>query len=165
MKLGKSTTATVVLTVLLMLALLSVARYGRLMKADPERSVIGDKGTIVPAKVFLKDVGHGSTAVKEIVVIFDKSISIKKSFEVMVFAPERKLIGIPENGRNAFLHLSDGYVFQKSRDSDKFTSIFNNYTFFIDPPIKQAQFENKRIVFNSFDALKGFGKRITVSWK
>lgn len=146
----------------LIISLTLINKYRFLIK-EKSYTIKGKDGIIIPARIFVRRVSSNGTITKRILIFFDKEIGMNKIFDVIVILPEYKMIGIPEKGINGYLKLSDEYIYQKSLQSDNFTSILNNYSFFKDSPIKFAKFQYNEISFNSFDKLKKYGDILTIT--
>lgn len=137
-------------------------------------SVLSDNGTQIPAKLYSREVisimDGNEVSLKEIILCFDDSLvhnklnakGDEKLYKFLVIIPQYKTIGLINNINS--IKVREGYLCQSSDDANKFTSIIDNRTFYKNPPIKEAQFEDKRVIFNTYGILREFGNSIIISY-
>lgn len=138
-------------------------------------TIVSNNGKKVPAKLYSRTVSSIVNGKEQVVyelllcfndAIISNSLNIsgdEKVYKYLVIVPNLKMIGLV-NKMNA-LEEKDGYLCQLDDEADYFTSIINNQTFFNNPPIKEINFTDNKIVFNTYGILKQFGKSIIIETK
>lgn len=141
----------------------------RLLSLGSNIQMVGSNGEQIPAAIYKRilkvKIGKQEETVEELVVLFDERLNIENGLDVLIIVPKYKLVGIPEGGRRMFKKVAgENYIYQVSRKADEFTQVVNNTALFDDPPIKFAHFNDKEIVFNSFQRLKKYGSNIIIKY-
>ena len=135
------------------------------LKIEESYTVVNENNKKIPATLYYRnvdvEVGSKMENVYEIVIVFDKELEMK--INPVVIVPKYKLIGLVEGGEKGFIKFGNK-VFQLSDKSNKFTML-DNAIFFDDPPIKKMHFDEKTIIFNSFEGLKKYGQIIMLKKK
>lgn len=166
---------TIITISLLIIAFISYILFFRCSRKLPEFSnytIVSNRGAVIPAKLYLRNkksmVNGNEKKIEEFILSFSDSLinndlnlsGDDKLYKFLVVVPNQKIIGLV-NDMNA-LTEKDKCICQANDDADSFTSIINNRTFFNKPPITNASFTNKKVVFNTYGILKQFGESIIV---
>lgn len=131
--------------------------------------IVSNTGTPIPAILYSSKVKYTENSnVNKIIVCFDDSLLTDsnnllkdhKLYKYLVVVPQLKMIGYPEKIKT--FRLEEENLIQTGHDADQFTSVVGNFTFFTDPPIKKASYNEDRIVFNTYGILKQYGDSIII---
>ena len=135
-------------------------------------TIMSDSGIAIPAKLYSRTVKSTidgeEKVISELILSFDDKLILDKSnlsgdeklYKYLVIIPGLKTVGLVNHMTS--LKERDGYICQDKDEADGFTSIINNYTFFRNPPIKEASFLNGAVTFNTYGVLKRFGKSMVI---
>ncbi len=134
--------------------------------------IVSNTGKIVPAKLYSRTINSKingkEQAVNEFILCFNDSLvsnelnvsGDEKVYKYLVVVPDLKMIGLVNKMKS--LEEKDGYICQSDDEADNFTSIINNRTFFSNPPIKEANFADDKITFNTYGVLKQYGDSVII---
>ncbi|TDO67872.1 hypothetical protein EV143_1255 [Flavobacterium chryseum] len=137
-------------------------------------TIFSNTGMAMPAKLYsrtVKSVIDGKEEnIDEFILCFNDTLIANhlnasgddKVYKFLVIIPNKKIIGLVNN-MNA-LKDKETHVCQENDDADNFTSIINNHTFFSNPPIKEATFTDKKIIFNTYGVLKQYGETAIIEF-
>lgn len=132
----------------------------KMLHMDENYTIVNEANKTITATIYDRNVdvkvGEKYENVDELVVFFDRELNLK--YNPIVIVPKYQLIGVIEGGENGFIRIGNK-VFQCSDKANPFT-LLDNAAFFDLPPITEKQFENHRILFNSFEGLKKYGNTI-----
>lgn len=169
---------TIILISVLAIAILLymfVMKCYRKLPELPNYKIVSNTGKIVPAKLYSRTVNSKindkEQAVNEFILCFNDSLvsnelnisGDEKVYKYLVVVPDLKMIGLVNKMKS--LEEKDGYICQSDDEADSFTSIINNHTFFSNPPIKEANFTEGKVTFNTYGLLKQFGDSIIIETK
>ncbi|MXS72118.1 hypothetical protein GSF70_12910 [Flavobacteriaceae bacterium W22] len=150
--------------ILLCLVFFYIIQSGTLLKYESKYSLLNDSGNVVPAKIYSRTIkskiNGKNQEIYQILVFFNDNQNMK-SFNPILFIPKQNIVGVVESGKKDFLFFGNK-AFQKSDKSNKFTSLTNSLFFDSNPPIYKISFNDKEIVFNSFNELKVYGETLTL---
>lgn len=166
---------TIIVASILIFVLLLYIYLFRCYRKLPEvsnYSIVSNRGLSIPAKLFSRNVksklNDKEEVINEFILCFNDTLisdvsnisGDEKLYKYLVIVPDLKIIGLV-NSMNS-LKEKDNYICQVDAEADNFTSMINNNTFFSNPPIKEASFTNKKIIFNTYGVLKIFGESIVI---
>ena len=147
--------------ILLILITFSIQR-GFFLNSENNYKVINEDGETIPAKIYSRTVKSKikdkEESLYEILVFFDDNQGMK-TYDPILFIPKYNMVGIVEGGKREFIFFGK-YCFQKSEMSNTFTTLTNTLVFDDDPPIKKIVYNDNEIIFNSFEGLEKYGKKI-----
>jgi hypothetical protein len=152
------------LTFLLLIFNVAIAwlflKDAKALKLEKNYTLVSETTDKIPATVYYRNVdvkvGDKTENVYEIVIFFDKKLNM--NLNPIVIVPKFKLIGFIDGGERGFFRLGNKII-QLSDESNKFIML-NDAVFFDDPPIKKIIFQEKSIIFNSFEGLTKYGQTI-----
>jgi hypothetical protein len=168
----KFTIIIISLLTLFIIFYMFVIRCNRKLPELPNYNIVSNTGVLIPAKLYSRIVKSSidgeEKVINEFILCFnDTLISDKlnvsgdeKLYKYLVIIPDLKIIGLVNHTKS--LKEKDSYVCQTGDEADGFTSMINNRTFYSNPPIKEASFTSKKIIFNSYGILKQFGDSIII---
>lgn len=153
----------VILIISIFIYLYNVNCY-RTLPETSDYKIISNTGARIPAKLYLRT----KRMKKEIIICFDDTLvsnelnisGDEKLDKYLVIASDLKIIGLVDH-TTSFI-VKDKCICQTEEEADYFTSMINNYSFYKNPPIKEATFSDKKIVFNTYGILKKYGDSIIV---
>lgn len=166
---------TIIIICVLTISLLFYMYVTRCHRKLPELSnynIVSNKGKLIPAKLYSRNVKSiidgKEEAVDELILCFNDTLIAEKLnvsgdeklYKYLVIVPDLKMIGLVNHMKS--LKEKDKYICQTNDEADNFTSMINNRTFYSNPPIKEARFTNKKIIFNTYGILKQFGDSIVI---
>ena len=171
----KSKLGIISITIIIAAAILFyvfVMKYNKKLPELPSYQIVSNTGQSIPAKLYLRTVkakfGNNDQEMDQFILCFDDSLVLnelnasgdEKVYKFLVISPELKMIGLINNMKT--LEEREGYIYQSGHEADHFTSIINNFTFFSNPPIKEATITENKITFNTFGLLKQYGDKIII---
>ena len=95
-------------------------------------------------------------------LVFDKKLDFKNRQlgpDVLVIYPESKRLTMPNISHEVFIKIDAKSAHQVVEHVDD-VGVVNNTVLYADPPIKQAIFYDKKVVFNTYGPLKHFGDSV-----
>lgn len=145
-----------------------VEETGKTVHRAKGYSIVSDKGIAIPASLYVGDtmkLNEKSVANSTYILVLDSSLNSTKEhmmLEVLVIYPESKFLAQSSLCSESFTRINDTSSYQRYKILDE-VGIVNNTALYSDPPIKYANFYNKKLVFNTYGTLKQFGDSIIVS--
>lgn len=131
-------------------------------------SIVSNKGIAIPASLYAGDtmkLNEKSAVNATYILVLDTCLDFKNEHimpEVLVIYPESKFLAQSSLCSESFTRINDTSSHQRYKILDE-VGIVNNTVLYSNPPIKYANFYNKKLVFNTYGTLKQFGDSIIIS--
>ncbi|QTE23353.1 hypothetical protein [Polaribacter cellanae] len=154
----------IITLIILIILIVILIKMKNIYKVNREYAIFNEFGKEIPSKIIKKKNDN-------YVVIF--SIDKLLPYSALVISPKNKLIGIPNGGSERYFNLTKNYIYDKWTNDNSFTIIyidgkepfkFNQYNEYPnkEPIVKNINFLDTKVSFDSFDKLKEYGKKVVL---